>query len=65
MVEFNNNSYSDGRYPENTKATFSCAETFQVNGVQEVDCQKSSNWSHAPGICNKIGKDIILLARLS
>ena len=64
FVEYNSEAYADGRYPENTIATFSCEEEFLLHGVETLVCGSSNNWDGQFSICNKMGDYIMRISRV-
>ena len=41
-----------GRYPVNTKASFSCNSGYNRNGHSSRICQSAGNWNHQTPTCN-------------
>ena len=58
MVSFDRDMAGDGRYPEETIATFTCNPLHIINGDDSTTCETSGNWSHQTPIC--IGIEIKL-----
>ena len=51
IVSFDRDQASDGRYPAETIATFTCNSLHSLYGDDSATCETSSSWSHQTPTC--------------
>ena len=50
-VTYESDSVGNGRYPVNTRSTFTCDDGYRMNGPSRRDCQPSGNWDQQTTTC--------------
>ena len=50
-ISYNKQPLTNGQYPVNTSASFTCNTGYAISGDMNITCQASGHWNHSPPTC--------------